>query len=61
MQQQSIIYTISGCRQARRAGGKRTGIAFRPIGGGDKVLRVEMSGFALEPVSLALAEPGEVK
>ena len=54
MQHSSTIETMISCRQARRAGVERTGIAFRPIGGGDKVLRVEMSGFAPEPASLPL-------
>jgi hypothetical protein len=33
------------------------GIVFGPIRGDDKVLRVEMSGFAPEPASLPLAAP----
>jgi hypothetical protein len=36
------------------------GIAFRPTGGGDKVLRVEMSGFALEPAALPFSAIGEM-
>jgi len=44
----------------RGAGVERTGIAFRPIGGGDKVLRVEMSGFAPEPASLPFSAIGEM-
>jgi hypothetical protein len=38
----------------------KTGIAFRPIGGGDKVLRVEMSSFAPEPASLPFSAIGEM-
>jgi hypothetical protein len=48
------------CRQSQRAGVERTGIAFRPIGGGDKVLRVEMSVFAPNRVSLAFSATGEM-
>jgi hypothetical protein len=36
------------------------GIAFGQIRGDDKVLRVEMSGFAPEPASLSFSAPGEV-
>jgi hypothetical protein len=47
-------------QEARRSGVERTGIAFRPIGGGDKVLRVEMSVFAPNRVSLAFSATAEV-
>jgi hypothetical protein len=47
-------------QEARRGGVERTGIAFRPVGGGDKVLRVEMSGYAPEPASLPLSAIGEM-
>jgi hypothetical protein len=36
------------------------GIAFRPTGGSDKVLRVEISGFALELATLPFSAVGEM-
>jgi len=36
-------------------------IAFRPLGGSDKVLRVEMSGFAPDPVSPLFSAIGKMK
>jgi hypothetical protein len=51
--------TMISCRQSQwRCRENRN--AFRPIGGGDKVLRVEMPVFAPNRVSLAFSAIGEM-